>query len=171
MFKTLLLITVFLIGATSSVTASAAGKYPADVWNYYHFDGTAFIPGPAVDGSAFIAVREKVRPVVLTIQTPDIEKTALPDGMGVIAGICYMQSSGGKLGGGGGYIPYPNVPLLISSGGKQLVSVQTDGFGYFVVVLPAGKYSVGNGPFTAEISVERGITTLVPLRAGKRMVD
>lgn len=171
MFKTLLLIAVFLISATFSDTASAAGKYPADAWNYYHFDGSAFIPGPAVDGSAFIAVREKVRPVVLTVQTSDIEKTALPDGTGVIAGICYMQSSGGKLGGSGGFTPYPNVPLLISSGSKQLVSVQTDDFGYFVVVLPAGKYAIGNGPSTAEITVERGITTLVPLRAGKRMVD
>lgn len=171
MFKTVLLLAVFLISATFSVTASAAGKYPADAWNYYHFDGMAFIPGPAVEGSAFIAVREKVRPVVLTVQTSDIEQTALPDGTGVIAGICYMQSSGGKLGGTGGFSPYSNVALLISSGGKQLVSVQTDGFGYFVVVLPTGKYSIGNGPFTAEITVERGITTLVPLRAGKRMVD
>ena len=82
-----------------------------------------------------------------------------------------LQSSGGKLGGGSGFVPYPRVPLLISSGGKQFVTVQTDEQGYFVVVLPAGTYSIGSEPFTAEITVERGITTLVPLRAGKRMVD
>jgi hypothetical protein len=171
MSNTIQSLLVFLLCAALPVSVSAAGNRPADVWNYYHFDGTAFTPGPAVDGSAFVAVREKVQPVILTVLTADIEQTALPDGAGVIAGICYLQSSGGKLGGGSGYKPYPRVPLLVSSGGKQFVTVQTDDHGYFVVVLPAGTYSIGNEPFTAEISVDRGITTLVPLRTGKRMVD
>jgi len=169
MFKAIHILLALLI--CSTVTVSAAGKRPADSWNYYHFDGTAFIPGPAVDGTAFLAVREKAQPVVMTIQAAPIEQTALPDGAGVIAGICYLQTSGGKLVAGSGFKPYPRVPLLISSGGKQLVSVQTDDHGYFVVVLAAGTYSVGSGPSTTEITVESGITTLVPLRAGKRMVD
>lgn len=171
MSKAIHLLLVFLICAALPASASAVGNRPADTWNYYHFDGIAFTPGPTVDGSAFVAVREKVRPVVLTAQASQIEQTVLPDGAGVIAGICYLQSSGGKLGTDSGFKPYPRVPLLISSGGKQLVTVQTDDHGYFVVVLPAGTYAIGSGPFTAEITVERGITTLVPLRAGKRMVD
>ena len=171
MTKTIQCLLAFLLCTALPAGVSAAGNRPADVWNYYHFDGAAFTPGPATDGSAYVAVREKVRPVVLTALTSDIEQTALPDGAGVIAGICYLQSSGGKLGGGRGYTPYPRMPLLISSGGKQLVTVQTDDHGYFVVVLAAGTYSIGSGPFTAEITVERGTTSLVPLRAGKRMVD
>jgi len=171
MSKALLLSLLFLSCTALPATASAAANRPADVWNYYHFDGIAFTPGPTLDGSAFVAVREKVRPLVLTSQSTAVEQLALPDGSGVIAGICYLQSSGGKLGGGGGYLPYPRVPLLISTGGKAFVTVETDDHGYFVVVLPAGKYSVGSGPFTAEIVVELGVTTLVPLRAGKRMVD
>jgi len=171
MFKRIQLLLVFLLCMALPMPASAAANRPADVWNYYHFDGNAFVPGPAIDGSAYVAVREKVRPVILTAQASDIEQTALPDESGVIAGICYLQSSGGKLGGGSGFKPYSRVPLLISSGGKQFVTVQTDDLGYFVVVLPAGTYSIGSEPFTAEITVERGITTLVPLRAGKRMVD
>ena len=171
MFKRIQLLLVFLLCMALPMPASAAANRPADVWNYYHFDGNAFVPGPAMDGSAYVAVREKVRPVILTAQASDIEQTALPDESGVIAGICYLQSSGGKLGGGSGFKPYSRVPLLISSGGKQFVTVQTDDLGYFVVVLPAGTYSIGSEPFTAEITVERGITTLVPLRAGKRMVD
>ena len=171
MSKAIFFLSALLICSAVSAPASAAAKRPADVWNYYHFDGIAFIPGPTVDGSAFVAVREKVQPVVLTTQPSQIEPTALPNGAGVIAGICYLQSSGGKLGSGSGFAPYPRVPLLISSGGKQLVTVQTDDHGYFVVVLPVGTYSVGSTPFTAEITVESGITTLVPLRAGKRMVD
>jgi hypothetical protein len=141
------------------------------VWNYYHFDGTAFAPGPAAAGTAFVAVREKVQPVVLTAEAAEIEHVVLPEDSGVIAGICYQQSSGGKLGSGRPFKPYPHIPLLIFSAGKPLVTVQTDDHGYFVVVLPTGTYSVSNGPFSAEIAVERGITTLVPLRAGKRMVD
>jgi hypothetical protein len=173
MFKTIIALLVIITGTMLSTSGSAASKRPADVWNYYHFDGTAFVPGPSADGSAFVAVRKEARPVVLTAEAADIEYTVLPDDSGVIAGICYLQSSGGKLGSGSGsgFNPYPRVPLLISSAGKQFVTVQTDDYGYFVVVLPAGTYTVGSGPFSAEMTVERGITTLVPLRAGKRMVD
>jgi hypothetical protein len=171
MSRTIQCLLVFLLCVALPAAISAAGNRPADVWNYYHFDGTAFIPGPAIDGSAYAAVRERVRPVVLTAPTADIELTALPDGAGAVAGVCYLQSSGGKLGSGSGYKPCPRVPLLIYSGGKELVTVQTDDHGYFVVVLPAGTYSIGSGPLTAVVTVERGITTLVPLRVGKRMVD
>ena len=171
MSKTIHLILGILLCAALPAGGFAAGNRPAEVWNYYHFDGSAFTPGPAIDGNAFVAVREKARPVILIAPAPDIMPTALPDGAGVIAGICYLQSSGGKLGSGSKYIPYPRLPLLISSEGKPFVTVQTDDHGYFVVVLPGGTYSIGSETFTSEITVERGITTLVPLRAGKRMVD
>ena len=169
--KAILLLLIILVCTALPATIFAAGKRQTNTWNYYHFDGNAFIAGPAADGSAFVAVREKIQPVVVTAKSSQSEQIALPDGAGVIAGICYIQSSGGKLASGSGFIPCSRVPLQISSGGKQLVTVQTDDQGYFVVVLPAGTYSVGNGPIAAEIVVERGITTLAPLRAGKRMVD
>ncbi|MEI7815745.1 MAG: hypothetical protein WCI45_01015 [Desulfuromonadales bacterium] len=169
--KGILFSLAFLVCTMIYSTASAAAKRPPEVWNYYHFDGVAFTSGSAVDGSAFIAVREKTRPVVLTIETSPSESTPIPEGSGVIAGICYLQSTGGKLGSGSGFKSYPRVPLLISTAGKPFVTVQTDDLGYFVVVLPAATYTVGSGPATAEISVEPGITTLVPLRVGKRMAD
>jgi len=169
--RAVLFLLAFFTCAALPALISAAARRPDDIWNYYHFDGKIFTPGPAIDGSAFIAVREKARPVVLTTQTADIEQTSLPDGAGVIAGICYLQSSGGKLVAGSEFIPCQRVPLLISAGGKQFVTVQTDDRGYFLAVLPAGAYTIGSGPFTAGITVERGVTTLVPFRAGKRMVD
>ena len=171
MYKTIHMILALFICSLLPAQVIAGGKRPVDTWTLYHFDGTAFVSGPATDGTPFMAIREKVRPVILTTMAAPIEQTPLPDGSGVIAGICYLQSSGGKLGGGSGFTPYARVPLQISSGGKEFVSVQTDDQGYFVVVLPAGTYSVGSGPFAAEITVDRGVTTLVPLRAGKRMVD
>lgn len=171
MYKAINIFLALLICFTVPATAAAAGNRPLDVWNFYHFDGSVFTPGPAVDGRAFVAVREKVRPVVLTAPAANIEQSALPDGAGVIAGICYLQSSGGKLGGGSGFKADPRLPLLVSAKGKQLVTVQTDDQGYFVVVLPAGTYTIGSGQVTTEVSVEGGTTTLVPLRTGKRMVD
>jgi hypothetical protein len=171
MSRLLVFLLVVLAGTLLSASLIAASKRPAEAWNYYHFDGSAFIPGPAVDGTAFVAVRERVRPVVLTVDAQDPDQVILPDGSGAIAGTCYLHSSGGKLGTGRGFKLYPRVPLLISTAGKHFVTVQTDDNGYFVVVLPAGTYAVSSGPFSAEISVEKGITTLVPLRAGKRMVD
>lgn len=171
MSKAILLLTAFLAFTALCTAASAAGKRPADAWIYYHFDGSSFVAGPADEGSPFVAIQEKMRPVFLSTQTAHIDQTPLPDGTGVIAGICYIQSSGGKLTTASSFVPYPRVPLLIATGGKEFVTVLTNDHGYFMAVLPAGIYSVGSGPFTAEITVERGITTLVPLRAGKRMVD
>jgi hypothetical protein len=171
MSKALQFLLALLICGALPAAVSALGKRPVDTWNYYHFDGIAFTSGPATDGSVFLAVRENLQPVVLTAQTSSIEQTPLPEGAGVIAGICYLQSSGGKLAAGSGFKPYPRVSLRISSEGKELVTVQTDDHGYFVAVLPVGTYSIGSGPATVNITVERGTTTLVPLRAGKRMVD
>lgn len=168
------IINVFLAALACMViatTALAAAKRPAEHWIYYHFDGIGFKPGPALDNKPFVAVREGALPVLLTGQTSKIEATDLPEGSGAISGICYIQSSGGKLGSSVGYEACPRLPLDISLGGKTLVTVQTDENGYFVVVLAAGTYRIGDGPLAAEIPVERGITSLVPLRAGKRMVD
>lgn len=163
----LALVMVVCVGAP----ALAAAKRPADTWVYYHFNGKEFVAGLPSGGVIYVAMRERVRPVVVKSPSTATEPVALPEGSGVIAGICYFQRSGGKLGDAGGYDPCPNAPLLVSSAGKAFVTVQTDDQGYFITVLPAGKYTIGSGITTNEISVDRGITTLIPLRAGKRMVD
>lgn len=159
-----------LIVAAICVTASAAAKRPGDTWHYYHFDGRAFIAGQAPDSAPFIALREQMKPAVVTQPSP-IEAVALPPGKGVAAGICYIQSTGGKLSHVSRYEPVPRTPVRISSGGRMVVTIEADDHGYFMVVLAAGMYTIGSGPFTAEIEVKRGITTLVPLRVGKRVVD
>ena len=90
---------------------------------------------------------------------------------GALAGICYLRSSGGKLGGGGSYAPFPAAALEISSGETVVLRTQSDGSGYFVALLPAGVYRISCGPFAAEATVEDGKTTLAVVQAGKRMVD
>lgn len=153
-----------------AVAAVAASKRPADIWNYYHFDGSRFVAGQAANGKRIVAVRDGVRPVV-ALPTTKFEAVALPAGTGAMAGICYIQSAGGKLAGGAGYLAAPSMRLPISSGTSVVTTVQSDEQGYFTIVLPAGRYVVGEGPLAREVQVKRDQTTLITLRVGKRMVD
>lgn len=152
------------------VAVSAASRRQASVWNYYHFDGHAFVAGRTADDSPFLAVRDRAVPVVLT-GSAKVEATPLPPGKGALAGICYLRSSGGKLAGGDSYIPSPGTALTILSGAEVVQRTQTDGSGYFVALLPAGSYRISSGAFAAEAAVEVGKTTLSALQTGKRMVD
>lgn len=156
--------------AVMCVAVSAASKRPCAAWNYYHFDGHGFVAGQSTDGRPFLAIRDHVLPVVLS-RAARIEALALPADKGALAGICYIQSSGGKLTGGRGYVPGPRMPVTITSGTTVVTSVLSDENGFFVAILAAGNYRVGNGIFGVEVAVQNGTTALVPLRTGKRMVD
>jgi len=167
--STLILAVLAIVVMCAAV--SAAAKRPGAAWNYYHFDGRLFAGGPAAESSPFLAVRDGVVPVVLT-RMARIEAVALPPGTGALAGICFIQSSGGRLPGGSNtHIPCPGTELTVTSGSTIVQQTKTDGSGFFMVLLPGGAYRVSRGPFSAETTVENGRTTLVPLRAGKRTVD
>ncbi len=164
---------IILVGLALTVmgsTALAAAKWQGYMWNYYHFDGQGFVAGKSTDGGPFLAVRNGAWPVLLT-DSAKIEEVALPEGKGALAGICYMQSSGGKLASGPAYVPYSHMPVQISSGTKVLITVETDNQGFFVAELAPGRYVVSTGAVKVEVTVENNKTVLVPLRAGKRMVD
>lgn len=152
------------------VAVSAASKRPGAAWNYYHFDGHGFVAGQPADDSPYLAVRDRAVPLVLT-RAARTEAVALPANKGALAGICYIQNSGGKLAGGSGYAPCPRTPITISSGNKDVTTVLSDENGYFVALLAAGSYRIGSGAFAADVTVENGATVFAPLRAGKRMVD
>ena len=159
-----------LVAFAGCATAPAVSKRPIDTWIYYHFDGRDFVAGQAEGGGVYVAMREYQRPLLLD-GTAKIEAAALPPGKGAIAGICYIQGTGGKLVSKAGYAPCSRMPVRIYSGDTLVTTVQSDEQGYFVAVLDAGSYRIGHSPLAAEWVVENGRTTLVPLRAGKRMVD
>jgi len=171
MFTGTNLLLVLVACTLMCTTTYALSKRPADTWVYYHFDGVSFKAGPTTNGGAFIAVREHVQPIVLLKPSSNNHPIALPEGAGAIAGVSYIQTSGGKLVCDERYVSSPRTPLQISSVGTAPVTIQSDDHGYFMVVLAAGTYSIGSGSFAVEILVKRGITSLVPLRTGKRMVD
>jgi len=161
---------VLIISLFLGAAAVAASKRPSGVWNYYHFDGSSFVAGQATDGNHFVAVRDGVRPVVLT-HPARIEAVGLPAGTGAVAGICYIQIAGGKLATGAGYLPAPSMRLPVSSGADVVTTVATDEQGYFIAVLHPGRYVVGEGPLAREVTIEEHQTSLVGVRVGKRMVD
>ena len=152
------------------VAVSAAAKRPGSTWNYYYFDGRGFVAGQPADNSPFLAVRDRVLPVVLT-RAARIEAVALPSDKGALAGICYIQSSGGKLASGRGYAPCAGITVSIFSGDTLVLRTQTDENGYFIALLAAGVYRINNGTFAAEATLESRMTVLVPLLAGRRMID
>jgi hypothetical protein len=155
--------------AVMCVTAVAAAKRQGGVWNYYHFDGRGFVAGEPNDGTSFVAMRNGVRPVVVT-HPAKIEAVNLASGTGALVGICYIQSSGGKLTRGPSYLPCSRMPVQISMGDRVVATMETDEQGYFITTLAAGRYRVSSRE-SIEVTVENGTTVLVPLRAGKRMVD
>ena len=163
---------IFLAGmfvAAICVSASAFAKRHGDIWSYYHFDGLAFVSGQSLDGGLFVAVRDQMQPVVVT-NPSQIEANALPTGKGVVAGICYIQNSGGKLTGNNGFNPSSGTPVQIS-GKRADTEVSCGSNGYFVSLLDVGEYVVTAGPARMPVVVEAGKTTLLSLRTGKRMVD
>lgn len=164
--QTLLLLALSVL--LPSLDATALARRPVEQWVFFHFDGQAFVAGKAAEG-AFIAVQDGVRPVVAT--AADKPKPAgLAAGTGAVVGLCYVQSSRGKLSSGHGYYPVPKVTVEITDGDKVVATAETDFYGYFVATLPAGNYQViVNG--VTQVQVEKGKTTLIPLRVGKRMVD
>lgn len=163
------LILVALTVAFTALTVHAFAKRPSELWSFFHFDGQRFATGKSGEPLApFVAVRAGVRPVVET-REERIREAALPEGNGAIAGICFVQSYGGKSRPAAGYHPVPLLAVPITTGETQVTTVETDNNGYFVAVLPRGTYRVGAEG--VEVKVEGGATKLVPLRVGKRMVD
>jgi hypothetical protein len=154
--------------ALTCLTAHAFAKRPVELWSFFYFDGREFVAGKPAPLSPFLAVREGFVPVVET-RDEKIQPVQLPEGSGALAGICYVQSYGGKLKPAGGYHPVPMLAVPISAGEKPAPAAETDGNGFFVTILPAGSYRVGREG--VEVRIESGTTRLLPLRVGKRMVD
>ena len=61
----------------------------------WRFDGREFVPG-AGEGGLVVLVRDGYLPVLRTGDEA-VPSASLPNGIGAIAGICYVQVTGGKL--------------------------------------------------------------------------
>jgi len=135
----------------------------------WQFNGREFVPG-AGDGGMVVLVRDGYLPVVRTGANP-VPSTPLPTGTGALAGICYIQVTGGKLDSQSGTIPAGGCPLEIVDLSRTIWRATADQNGFFSLPLPAGTYEVHGAGSPIKLTVTEGRTALMALRTGKRMVD
>lgn len=146
---------------------SCAGSNPS-AWKPYFFDGSSFVAAED-NGAKTVWTRSGHYP--LTSEPPAGDSDRLPSGTGAVAGICYLQTSGGKLAPAAKVTPYADEQITFKNKDEGVYVTRTDKNGYFAEYLPAGNYEVFCRGARMEISIKRGETTLVPIRGGKRMAD
>ena len=135
----------------------------------WQFDGREFVPD-AGPGGMVVLVRDGYLPVLST-GDESAPSSSLPEGRGAIAGICYIQTAGGKLATRSGALPEGDCRMEIMGASQASWRVTADKHGFFTLALPAGTYEVHGAGSPITVTVTEGRTALVALRTGKRMVD
>ena len=155
-----------LLGGFLSIAPAAVHGDATQQWRSYAFAGGQFreVPPPGE-----IQLRDGYLPFRSYSGLP-LREERLPEGTGGIAGICYLQVTGGKLRSAAGSFPLAGEVIEIR-GNNLTMAVRADEAGYFLVALPPAAYELRWRNFTRKVTVAKGKTTLVALRGGKRMVD
>jgi hypothetical protein len=160
---------VFTLLALLSSCAAGNGVLSVDhAPRYFFFDGASFAEGRR-EGVPSVIVRDGYYPEVVSGKAGD-RLRRLPDGEGGVAGFCFAQVAGGKLGQAEGPIPLGGRDVTITGKGRK-TTVRTDEMGFFVTALPEGRYEVELLGFSKTIDVKNGKSVVVTLRGGKRLVD
>ena len=167
MHKKAIIAALVAILTTLPAVGLPMGSRPVDSRTMY-FDGSVFREGKTA-GQPAIATRIGHYPQLLQ-DGSSREAVPLPSGTGALAGICYIQQSGSKLGSHPAFLPRPGMPVNVSGTGVER-EARCDEHGFFSLALPAGRYNVRSGADSRAVTIEQDKTTLIPLRGGKRMVD
>jgi hypothetical protein len=139
-------------------------------WKAYFFDGSNF--SPANDNTSnTIWVRSGHFPSTAEPVPGSASADRLPPGTGAVAGICYRQTTGGKIAAQNSFTPYPDEQITFKCNTEGVSVTRTDNDGYFAEYLTAGEYELFCRGVRAEFRINKGETTLVPIRGGKRMAD
>lgn len=160
--RTLTLIVIPLIFSCAGGNSS--------LWIPYTFDGTNFSP-PIETVSPAIWIRSGHFPMISKPDPGSALANKLPPGTGAVAGICYLQSTSGKMSMKNSFAPYPNEQITFINNEDGVFVTRTDQNGYFAEYLRAGNYYLFCRGVRSELKVNQGETTLVPIRGGKRMAD
>jgi len=146
----------------------AAGN--STLWQPYIFDGTDFSPATETT-SGTIWLRSGHFPAISETAPAAERSDRLSPKTGAVAGICYLQTSGGKLSGQEPFTPYPDEQITLKNKKYGVFVTRTDKNGKFAEQLPTGKYELFCRGVRTEITIKQGETTLAPIRGGKRMAD
>ena len=144
------------------------GAEPPQKWRTSHFVENTFREGASSDVPT-VYHREGFLPFVSSAEKP-VADDPLPQGAGAVVIFCYIQSTGGRTKTQSEGYPLPDTAVQVSDG-KIKVVLRTDGNGYVVASLPAGQYEIAVRGMIRKIVVKERQTLLVPIRAGKRMVN
>ena len=148
---------------------SCAGGH-ASAWKPYFFDGVNFSPASDSTSTA-IWLRNGHFPSTSEPTAGSASSDRLPPGTGAVAGICYSQTTGGKIAAQHSFTPYPNEQITFKSKSEGVSVKRSDKDGYFAAYMKAGDYELFCRGARIEFRIKQGETTLVPIRGGKRMVD
>jgi len=168
MIKTISVLFLFLASVSGVTAMELSHPSTKTLWRAFHFDGSGFSPGAAA-GTATVLLRDGYLPFI-QVNGESPREEHLPEGTGAIAGFCYMQAAGGKLQERSGHIPKAGLAVTLRGGTGQ-VAATTGATGFFVIALPPGEYEVQVAGVPRKVTVEKGKTSLIAIRGGKRMVD
>lgn len=164
MSKHLMLLPIMLL---LLVTCCWGEESASPGWRRFAFNGRDF--------------QETSQPKKISVQLkngylPDIvsvgavsREDALPEGTGGVAGICYIETVGGKKK-RGAYIPLAGAVVELSKGAWRMAA-RADAQGYFVLALPPGEYELKLFGFSGRFRVEAGKNALVAVRGGRQAAE
>lgn len=139
-------------------------------WTPYLFNGSGFYHSMDAPSKALW-----IRPGYFPYSGQDSPQTSanikLPKGTGAVAGICYLQTSGGKIANQNMITPLPDEQITMKLSGEGVFVTRTDEQGYFTDALYPGDYEFYCRGVKVSGRIRPGETTLIPLRGGKRMAD
>lgn len=159
------LLAIAFMAALLLLTTSCAAK-----WEKFSFNGQQFQAG-SLDNSLSIWVRDGYTPRLVEPEGAALDFGRLPAKTGAVVGICYLQTSGGKLADQSGTQPLANEQITIMSQEYGVSITRSDAAGLFIETLFPGNYQFYCRGAGVDVKVRAGKTVLVPLRGAKRMVD
>ncbi len=110
----------------------------ASIWAPYVFDGINLSPADNTSSNA-IWVQNGYLPTTSKPTSNSLSSVRLPPGTGAVAGICYVQISGGKISRHNSFTPFPDELITFKSKAGETATAKTDKNGYFTEYLTAGR--------------------------------
>lgn len=153
-----------------SLIACTNSAFSPQTWQAHTFVGPEFLPGEQPSRPS-IWLRDGYIPRTVNPGAQAVDIGRLPPKSGAVAGICYLQTSGGKLADQAGFQAFPDEQITIRNDQTGIFITRTDDNGYFIETLYPGKYEFYCRGAVSSAVIAEGKTTLVRLRGGKRMAD
>jgi len=153
-----------------SLIACTSSAFSPRTWQAHTFAGPEFLPGEK-PGRPSLWLRDGFIPRTDKPGAQAVDIGRLPPKSGAVAGICYLQTSGGKLVDQADFQAFPDEQITIRNDETGIFITRTDDNGYFIEMLYPGKYEFYCRGAVSSAVIAEGKTTLVQIRGGKRMAD